>query len=141
MVTKIDETTKLKLKETAREAAKDAMCPYSHYSVGAALLMEDGRIVRGFNIENPAFTPTVCAERTAIFSAFTQYGYKKGTALAIAIYATDKNPASPCGVCRQVMSDTLNPNTLVILNGDTEVEHEYLVKDLLPYSFTEDSLK
>lgn len=140
MVTKIDNETKKLLKQRAYDASLKAMCPYSNYHVGAALLLEDGRIISGFNIESPAFTPTICAERSTLFSALTQYDYKKGTAKAIAIYASDKKPASPCGVCRQVMSDLLEKDTPVLLFGENGVENSSTVGELLPLSFSEDSL-
>ena len=91
--------------EEALEARKMAYTPYSHFQVGAALLTEAGRIYRGCNIENAAYTPTNCAERTAFFKAVSE-GERDFKAIAIvggAEDATEFDWCAPCGVCRQVM--------------------------------------
>ena len=84
--------------EQAMEAAKNAYAPYSHFRVGAALLLDDGSVVTGVNVENRSYGLTNCAERTAIFRAIAM-GKKKFTAIAIATPDADY-PVGPCGACR-----------------------------------------
>ena len=94
--------TNEKLLELAKEARDHSYSPYSHYSVGAALLTKDGKVYQGCNIENASFTPTICAERTAFFKAIYD-GVREFS--AIAIIGSGELPAFPCGVCRQDMSE------------------------------------
>lgn len=130
-----------KLKKASHEASLKAWCFYSHYHVGAAILLKNGKIISGFNIESPAYSMTICAERSTIFSAVTQYGYQKGDAVAIAIYAPDDAlPASPCGACRQVLADMMEPSTPVYLFGKNNVSRETTVGALVPFFFKEGSL-
>lgn len=125
----------------AVKARKNAYCPYSGYAVGAALLTADGQIFHGCNIENSAYGPTVCAERCAIFAAVSQ-DIRNFTAIAIAGGTVSGDSSSlsiayPCGVCRQVMSEFCAPDTFRILVGkDAEHLESYLLKDLLPRSFS-----
>ena len=96
-----------KLIREAFQARRMAYTPYSHFQVGAALLTKEGRIYRGCNIENAAYTPTNCAERTAFFKAVSE-GERNFTAIAIvggAEGASQLNYCAPCGVCRQVMME------------------------------------
>ena len=127
-----------KLALTAVEAMKNAYAPYSGYRVGAALLTESGRVYSGCNIENASFTPTVCAERTAVFKAISE-GEHKFTMLAV---AGGKDGAidglfPPCGVCRQVLAEFCSPEFPVLLvtsaTGDFE---RTTLGELLPLSFT-----
>jgi cytidine deaminase len=92
----------------ASEAAKDAYAPYSRFNVGAALLLEDGRIVTGNNQENAAYPSGLCAERVAVFSAGAQFPGVKFKAIAITAYSTEievNSPIAPCGACRQVLAE------------------------------------
>jgi cytidine deaminase len=84
----------------ACEARQRAYVPYSHYAVGAALLLEDGRIITGVNVENVSYGLTICAERTAVFKMVSE-GVQRFTAVAICT----ENGGSPCGACRQVMTE------------------------------------
>jgi len=84
----------------AKKARERAYCPYSHHSVGAALLTKDGKIYHGCNIENAAYGPTNCAERTAFFKAVSE-GERE--ILAVAIYSPNSDSCYPCGACRQVL--------------------------------------
>ena len=126
------------LLKTALEARKFAYAPYSHFTVGAALLAKDGTIYSGCNIENAAYGPSNCAERTAFFKAISE---GKREFLAIAIVggmegseATQYCP--PCGVCRQVMAEFCNPEQfLIILGAKNQMFKEYKLKELLPLSF------
>lgn len=126
------------LMRTAIEYRKRSYSPYSHYQVGAALLTVDGEIIGGCNIENSAFTPTNCAERTAIFKAVSE-GKKEFTAIAI-VGGKENEPlefCAPCGVCRQVLVEFCDPKEFVVYLGTSEEDYKgYLLEELLPYSFT-----
>ena len=100
----------------AKLARERSYCPYSGFAVGAALLTADGRIYHGCNIENAAFSPTVCAERTAIFKAISE-GDRELAAIAIAGAKQGEAPIEdcyPCGVCRQVLAEFCTPDLIVI---------------------------
>ena len=118
-------------------AMQRAYAPYSGYKVGAALLCADGKVFTGCNIENAAFSPTVCAERTAFFKAISE-GEREFVKLAV-VGGKDGEVSSyfvPCGVCRQVMSEFCNDRFLVII---AKTEDDYLSKslnDLLPCRFS-----
>ena len=103
--------------------------PYSHYNVGAALLAQDGTVFTGCNIENAAYTPTNCAERTAFFKAVSE-GVKEFKAIAIcggAENASQLDDCTPCGVCRQVMSEFCNDDFIVICAKSVD---DYVVNTL-----------
>ncbi|MDO4267859.1 MAG: cytidine deaminase [Eubacteriales bacterium] len=127
----------------AREARERAYAPYSGFQVGAALLAGSGRIYQGCNIENAAYTPTNCAERTAFFKAVSE-GEREFEAICI-VGGRQGAPCSftaPCGVCRQVMMEFCSPETfLVILAADQEHMKEYRLEELLPEGFGPDNLK
>ena len=116
--------------EKAFEAQKRSHSPYSHFEVGAALLCDNGNIYTGCNIENAAYTPTNCAERTAFFKAISE-GEKKFTAIAIVgnkhgIKAGEGDFCAPCAVCRQVMAEFCDLDTFkVIIAKSTEEYLEY----------------
>ena len=124
--------------EEALEARKMAYTPYSHFQVGAALLTEAGRIYRGCNIENAAYTPTNCAERTAFFFFFCE-GERDFKAIAIvggAEDATEFDWCAPCGVCRQVMEEFCDESTFEIVLARSAEEYEiYTLGELLPKGF------
>lgn len=139
-------------KELARKALaarKLSYSPYSGFAVGAALLGEDGRIFTGCNIENAAYTPTNCAERTAFFKAVSE-GCRHFRAIAIAGGPKDRNAddgrlldiCPPCGVCRQVMMEFCDPETFeIILVRSESYCRTILLKDLIPYGFGPGNLK
>lgn len=112
--------------------------PYSHFRVGAALLTENGDIYTGCNIENAAYTPTNCAERTAFFKAVSE-GECSFTAIAIAGGAEDAKEleyCSPCGVCRQVMMEFCNPETFQVVLVKSETEYQvFTLQEILPLGF------
>ena len=121
----------------AIEARKMAYAPYSNFMVGAALLTNDGKVYRGCNIENAAYGPSNCAERTAFFKAVSE-GEREFA--AIAIVAGPENGGltftSPCGVCRQVMTEFCDPDTFQIIMGTEEDALKvYPLKELLPLGF------
>lgn len=124
-----------RLVELAKEAMTHSYSPYSGYKVGAALLCRDGTVYQGCNIENGAYSPTICAERTAIFKAVYD-GHRDFKAIAICGgkdgVITGQFP--PCGVCRQVMREFCDQDFLIHLIDDKGFETKTLA-DLLPYSF------
>ena len=126
--------TEKELIRKAIEAMNAAYTPYSGFRVGAALLTEDGRIYQGCNIENAAYTPTVCAERTAFFKAVSE-GERRFSAICI-VGGKDgilSGYTAPCGVCRQVMREFCQPDHFrIILAKDEEHWKEYSLSELLP---------
>ena len=134
--------------QAAREATSRSYAPYSHFHVGAAALLENGIIVSGTNQENVASPSGLCAERTALFYANSQYPDQKVKALAIAACHADKGiphtPITPCGACRQVMLETenrFNHPMKVLLGGNSKVYEIESASSLLPVSFGSDALK
>lgn len=127
------------LMELAKEAMPHAYAPYSGYKVGAALLCADGTVYQGCNIENATFTPTICAERTAIFKAVYD-GKRDFTAIAVCGgkdgVITGYFP--PCGVCRQVMSEFCKSDFQVYLVGPAGEYKCYPLSEVLPLRFTSD---
>jgi cytidine deaminase len=128
---KMDSGTWERLAEAALEVRDNAYAPYSEFPVGAALLCDDGTIVRGCNMENAAIGDTICAERTAIGQAISE-GHRSFRALAVATDLTP--PGAPCGSCRQVLSEFCERLPILLVNPDGEREHVELT-DLLPRSF------
>ena len=119
-----------KLIDRATVAREKSYSPYSHFGVGAALLCEGGTIYEGCNIENASYGLTNCAERTAIFKAVSE-GHKKFKALAVV--ADTEGPCSPCGACRQVISEFDIPHIIMAnLKGDYTVVE---LDELLPFRF------
>ena len=132
----LDVRKKAELLALARRARENAYAPYSGFAVGAALLAKSGEIYTGVNIENAAFTPTNCAERTAFFTAIAK-GERDFVAVAIAGGKAGEEPedfCAPCGVCRQVMREFCGDAFVIILAKPGE-EKVYTLKDLLPQSF------
>lgn len=129
--------TSKELSLAAVEAMKRSYSPYSKFTVGAALLTKSGKIYTGANIENSSYTPTVCAERVAFFTALHN-GESEFEAIAIVggHSGNVEGICAPCGVCRQVMSEFCSPDFKVILvksnDGDYE---ETTLGELLPYTF------
>ncbi len=117
--------------EVARRARERAYTPYSHFAVGAAVLTAGGQIYPGCNIENAAYPATVCAERTAIWSA---YAAGDREIVAIAVVADTSGPVSPCGTCRQVMHE-LAPRATIILANLGDAISVTTPQQLLPYGF------
>lgn len=118
--------------EIAKKARSNSYSPYSKFSVGAALLTEDGRIFTGTNIENVSIGLTMCAERTAIYSAVS-VGYKSFK--MIAIVGDTNEPCTPCGACRQVMIE-FSPDMVVVM---ANLKNEIILKkakELIPFPFT-----
>lgn len=127
------------LMRAAREAMRRAYVPYSDFQVGAALLDRNGEVHHGCNVENAAYGPTNCAERTALFRAIAD-GHPAGQFQAIAVIGDTDGPIAPCGVCRQVLVELCAPDMPVImgnLKGEWRISS---VAELLPGAFTPLSL-
>ena len=128
---------KKQLIETAVKAREMAYAPYSHYKVGAALLAKSGKIYTGCNVENASFTPTNCAERTAFFKAISE-GDREFEMIAI-VAGKDGEELSknctPCGVCRQVMTEFCDKDFKIIL-GTPDDFKMLTLEEIMPYSFT-----
>nr|WP_283811897.1 cytidine deaminase [Paenalkalicoccus suaedae] len=121
----------------AKQARERAYVPYSTFKVGAALLSKDGKVYGGCNIENAAYSMCNCAERTAIFKAVSE-GVTEFDALAVV--ADTEGPVSPCGACRQVMSELLQPETIVYLTNLRGDISQTSVGELLPGAFSKGDL-
>ena len=124
--------TDLRLLSMAADAMQYSYSPYSHFKVGAALLCNDGSVYTGANIENGAYSATVCAERTAFFKAISE-GKKQFVKIAI-VGGNIEKPCYPCGVCRQVMSEFCDENFEILLLKDGEII-KHTLSELLPHSF------
>lgn len=126
----------------ALDAREQSYCPYSGFAVGAALLTSDGKIYTGANIESASFSPTVCAERVAFFSAI-HAGEREFRAIAVVGGRRGESAAAPfppCGVCRQVMAEFCDKDFTVLLK-DGDDYAEYTLGELLPVGFGKDDLK
>lgn len=132
--------TDKELMRAANEARKFAYAPYSSFKVGAALLTESGKLYTGCNIENSSYTPTVCAERVAVFKAVSD-GERNFVKIAVVGGKGDKplNFCAPCGVCRQVLAEFCD-ESFVILLGNEENFSSYGINEILPFSFTKKDL-
>jgi len=127
----LNDEKRKQLVQMAVNAREYAYSPYSNYQVGAALLTRTGKIYTGVNVENAAYSVTMCAERTAVFKAVSE-GEKEFSAIAI---ATD-NAGLSCGSCRQVLAEFGLDTIVMVINGDGEVIEELTVADLLPKAFS-----
>ena len=128
----------------AKKARERAYAPYSKYMVGAALLTRSGKLYHGCNIENAAYGPTNCAERTAFFKAIYD-GEREFEKIAIVggmqgMEADDT--CAPCGVCRQVLMEFCNPKSFkIVLANGKDKEMELTLEELFPYGFGPENLK
>ena len=133
----LTEKEKKELIKQAIAAMQTAYTPYSHFRVGAALLAASGKVYSGGNIENAAYTPTNCAERTAFFKAVSE-GEREFVAICV-VGGKDgvlTDYTAPCGVCRQVMMEFCQPEGFsILLAVDENHYREYTLKELLPMGF------
>lgn len=139
----ISEEMKKALVEKAFEIRKRAYTPYSHHKVGAALLGKNGQIYLGCNIENAAFTPSNCAERTAVFKAVSE-GQLEFDAIAVVGGMEDAEEldyCAPCGVCRQVLREFCDNDFEIILAKDVEHRKTLTLKEILPLGFGPENLR
>ncbi|MCR5113177.1 MAG: cytidine deaminase [Acholeplasmatales bacterium] len=123
-----------KLIDQALLGRSQAYAPYSKFKVGAAILLKNGKYILGCNVENASYGLCNCAERTALFKMVSE-GLTKYDVEAMCIVADQNVPCSPCGACRQVMSELLLPDTKVILTNLKRDIKETTVEELLPFSF------
>lgn len=139
----INEKNIIMLIDKAMESMKYSYAPYSHFNVGAALLTENKKIYQGCNIENAAYTPTNCAERTAFFKAISE-GERDFLAICI-LGGTNgevKDYTPPCGVCRQVMMEFCNPDLFYVILAINKNDYKIMtLRELFPYSFDSKNLK
>lgn len=133
--------TDTELMQAAVEARKMAYAPYSHFCVGAALLGKSGRVYTGCNVENAAYTPTNCAERTAVFKAVSE-GERTFEKIAIVggMDETIAESCAPCGVCRQVLAEFCDKDFRLVL-GNPERIRVCTLGELLPLSFGKSDLE
>lgn len=134
--------TNEELSALAVKAMNNAYVPYSNYRVGAALLTKSGKIYTGCNIENAAYSPTVCAERTAIFKAVSE-GEREFVKIAVAGGKNGEISGEfpPCGVCRQVMTEFCNGDFEILVVNSKNSFTVYKLSDILPYSFNPEHIK
>ena len=121
-------------------ARKLSYSPYSHFAVGAALLTKDGKVFLGANIENSSYPLCMCAERNALYNAMMD-GYQKEDFAALALTADTDEPCSPCGACRQVISELFPENAPIYMANLKGEVKETTAKELLPFAFSEKDLK
>lgn len=119
--------------DKAFEAMDNAYAPYSKYKVGACIKTFDNQYFIGANIENASFGATNCGERSAVFAAYS-HGIRKNDIEVIAIVSNGKQLGTPCGICRQVLSELLNGDTPIVLSNGSDMM-EITVTELLPFSF------
>jgi len=133
--------------DAAKQATSNAYAPYSHFHVGAALLLENGKIITGNNQENAAYPSGLCAERTAVFYANAQFPNQKIEAMAVAAFYKGEfthDLISPCGSCRQVLLEVESrynsPVKILLYNSNNEVYVAESMSSLMPLSFTKKAL-
>jgi cytidine deaminase len=130
----VSEEQKKRLLELARNAQQNAYAPYSNFRVGAAVLLENGEIFTGCNVENASYGLTNCAERSAIFAAVSRLGGKNVKIRAVAVTNEHESPCSPCGACRQVIAE-FGPESVIWYQGHSGISED-TIKHLLPDCFT-----
>ena len=124
--------------EAAKQARERAYVPYSKFKVGAALLTKDRKVYGGCNIENASYGLCNCAERTALFKAYSEGDHEYAM---LAVVADTERPVPPCGACRQVIVELCDPNMPVILANMKGDVQETTVKELLPGAFLKEDLR
>ena len=131
---------KEQLVEQAKKARELSYSPYSNFAVGAVVLTKDGKVFMGANVENSAYPLCMCAERNALYHAYMN-GYKKDDLVALALIADTDQPCSPCGACRQVISELFPAKAPIYMaNLHGEIQETNIV-ELLPFAFSAEDLK
>ena len=125
--------------ETAIQARELSYSPYSKFKVGAALLCKDGKVFKGANIENSSYPLCMCAERNALYHALMN-GYTKNDFVALAIVADTPEVCTPCGACRQVISELFPKDGVIVLANLKGAYQETNIEELLPFAFSGDDL-
>ena len=128
-----------KLFELAKENIKNAYVPYSKFRVSAVLELKNGEIYKGINVENASYGLSNCAERSALFAAYSN-GVRKEDIKQLLVYTDKEHFVSPCGACRQVMRELMEEDAKVIFANSKGELKEVLNRDLLPHGFTEKDL-
>lgn len=139
----MDRETTVRLVREALAAREQAYARYSRYTVGAALLTEEGEVYRGCNVESASYGATNCAERTAVYKAVSE-GKRKFLAIAIAGGMEGKEPAEyayPCGICRQVLREFVADDFVVLVARSETDYREHRFDQMLPFGFGGDSIK
>ncbi|MFC6644946.1 cytidine deaminase [Granulicella cerasi] len=131
---------KIALRRLALEAAENSYSPYSKFRVGAALLLTDGTIITGCNVENCSYRLTSCAEQGAIARAVAQYGPKIRLE-AVAVANLNESASMPCGACRQTLTEFGDDSVLVLYPGEGGSDEETTIGDLLPHAFRLEFIK
>lgn len=129
-----------KLIRLAMDSAKNAYAPYSNFKVGASLLTKDGKYFGGCNVENASYGLCNCAERTCLFSAYAA-GNRKEDIVAFCVYSPKEHLISPCGACRQVMSELLTMDCpIYIAYGKEPKVHKTTIRELMPLTFSKEDI-
>lgn len=134
---KLSPAQKKKLFQAALKVRNNSYSPYSKYKVAAAILTESGKIFSGVNVENASYGATMCAERSAVFSAVSS-GEKK--VRAVLVMTDEKNPWPPCGMCRQVVSEFASANAPMMIANLKGIQIESTVGEMLPYTYKKSHL-
>jgi cytidine deaminase len=137
---KIAEAQREQLRELARVAASQSYSPYSRFRVGAALLLSDGSIVCGCNVENCSYRLTSCAEQGAIARAVAEFG-PKIRLRAVAVANLNHSASMPCGACRQTLSEFGDDETLILYPGENGKAEETTLGELFPHAFRAQFIK
>lgn len=124
------------LKEKAKEVAKKAHAPYSSFKVGSAILTKTGDVYVGCNVENSSYGLSICAERNAIFCAIAKVG--KIDLDTVVVYTETAKPASPCGACRQIISEFCGQDVKIHSFCDSDLTIDTTIQELLPEAFNLD---
>ena len=133
-------SSKSDLLTMAREAMAFSHSPYSHKKIGASLRLSNGKTYSGCNIENASYGGTVCAERVAIWKAFSE-NLVDQKIIEVVVASNEDSPWPPCGFCRQVLAEFCTPETKIKLINLQAVEVNYIFKDLFPEAFRPEHLK
>ena len=128
-----------KLFKEALEARKLSYSPYSKFAVGAVVETKDGKLFKGANVENSSYSLTMCAERNAIYNAMMN-GYKKDDFVSLTLVADTDQPCSPCGSCRQVLSELFPSDAVIYLSNLKGEYQETNIEKLLPFAFSKKDL-
>jgi len=126
--------------QLAIDATKDCHVPYSNFKVGAAILMKDGTVVTGANIENSSYGLSMCAERTALYHAHLK-GFRKADMVSMAVIGPTSGPISPCGACRQVIHELMDSKTPIFLSNLKKEIKQVSPEVLLPSAFSGKDLR
>ena len=131
---------KKELIEIAKNARNLSYSPYSNFKVGAAVVCKNGEVFLGANVENASYGMAMCAERNALYNAYIN-GYKKDDFVSLTLIADTDTPCTPCGACRQVISELFPANAPIIMANMKGEVLEMTISELLPLSFSSEDLK